>query len=239
MEEVWKDIEGFDGKYQVSNQGRVRSRQKGEWRFLKQGYGEGRYAQVVLSINGKRYTRRVHRLVAEAFIPNPEHKTQIDHIRGYFSNSCSNFADNLRWVSPIENVNNPNTKVNMRGKKKEQRRKREARRMMQRLERMRTNDRCIIGDGYSVFFDRNNNYYILSYQQQTIDLNGETYIVDRVDDLPSLFHTRDYLNEDGTIDYARLWDDMQTDLNGGIEGVEDYIITTNEEGDEEIEWLDD
>ena len=111
-------------------------------------------------------------------------------------------------------------------------------RMTQRLERMRTNDRCIIGDGYSVFFDRNNNYYILSYPQQTIDLNGETYIVDRADDLPSLFHTRDYLNENGTIDYSRLWDDMQTELNGDIDEDYDYFITTNEDGDEVIEWLE-
>lgn len=111
--------------------------------------------------------------------------------------------------------------------------------MTQRLERMRTNDRCIIGDGYSVFFDRNNNYYILSYQQRTIDLNGETYIVDRVDDLPSLFHTRDYLNEDGNIDYAGLWNEMQTELNGGIEGNGEYVVVVNEDGDEVIEWLED
>jgi len=233
--ELWRDIEGFDGKYQVSNQGRVRSRQKGEWRLLQQGHGEGRYAQVVLSINGKRYTRRVHRLVAEAFVQNPNHLPQIDHRDG---NCLNNYADNLRYTRPIDNARNPNTIGHLRGSRSEQRKQREARRMTQRLERMRTNDRCIIGDGYSVFFDRNNNYYILSYQQQTIDLNGETYIVDRVDDLPSLFHTRDYLNEDGTIDYAGLWDDMQTELNGGIEGDEDYFITTNEDGDEVIEWLE-
>ena len=233
--EIWKDIQGCEGKYQVSTQGEVRSKQADGWRSLKQGYGEGRYAQVVISINGKRYTRRVHRLVAEAFLENPHNKPQIDHIDG---NHFNNRADNLRWATPSENTNNPNTKANMRGKKKEQRRKREAGKMIQRLERMRINDRCILGDGYSVFFDRNNNYYILSYQQQTIDLNGETYIVDRVDDLPSLFHTRDYLNEDGTIDYARLWDDMQTELNGGIEGDEDYFITTNEDGDEELIWRD-
>ena len=110
--------------------------------------------------------------------------------------------------------------------------------MIERLQRMRKDNRNVVEDNYTIMFDRNNDYYILSYPTKTIDLNGKTYIVDRVDDLPSIFHTRDYLNEDGDIDYSRLWDDMQTELNGGIEGDEDYFITTNEDGDEELIWRD-
>ena len=233
--EIWKDIEGFDGKYQVSNQGRVKSIQKGKWRLLKQGHGDGRYRQVVLTKNGIRSTRRVHRLVAEAFIQNPDNKPQIDHKDG---NCLNNYADNLRWVSPRENTNNPKTRGNMRGSKKEHRKRREEKKMIQRLERMRGGDRTIVGERYEVFYDRIRDCYMLSIKAgRTIDLNGKTYIVDRVDDLPARFYTNDYLNADGTIDYAGLWADMQTEMDGGIDGDEEYVVVVNEDGDEELEWL--
>lgn len=234
--ELWKDIEGFDGKYQVSNQGRVRSRKRGEWRQLKLGHGDGRYPQIVLSKDGKHFTKRVHRLVAEAFLDKPEKKntTHIDHIDG---NAMNNNCRNLRFVCPKENSNNPNTKEHMRGNKREQRAQRERRKMILRLEKMRTNDRCIIGDGYTIFYDRNNNYYLLSYQQQAIDLSGKPYIVDRVDDLPHQFYTNDYLNKDGTIDYAGIWDAMEQEMSADIMEDEDYVIVVNEDGDEVIEWL--
>lgn len=184
--EIWKEIEGYD-MYQVSNQGRVRSRQKGDWRLLKQGHGDGRYSQVVLVKDRKRSTKRVHQLVAEAFLPNPDHKPQIDHKDG---NILNNYADNLKWATPLENINNPNTKPHLRGNKKEQRKQREEKKMIRRLERMRTTDRCIIGDRYMVFFDRYNDYYYLTTPQTT--------------NSPIPFQTSDYLNENGTIDYEGL-----------------------------------
>lgn len=191
--ELWKDIEGYDGIYQVSNQGRIRSRKrKGEWRLLKPGHGDGRYCQVGLVKDGKRHWKRVHQLVAEAFLPNPDHLPQIDHKDGNYLN---NYADNLRWVSPADNTRNPNTIGHLLGNRKEQRNQREARKMIQRLERMRTNDRCIITDQYMIFFDRINDYYFLTGTGTA--------------NTPVPFQTGDYLNNDGTIDFARLWRVMQ------------------------------
>lgn len=119
-DEVWKDITGFKGKYQVSNYGFVRSLNYHGTRnphLLKQGHGDGRYPQVVLMKEGKRYTRRVHRLVAEAFIPNPEAKGYIDHIDADIENNFAGTVDengevsggNLRWATARENANNPIT----------------------------------------------------------------------------------------------------------------------------------
>ena len=190
--ELWKDIDGYEGIYQVSNQGRIRSRKSGEWRLLKPGHGDGRYCQVGLVKDGKRHWKRVHQLVAEAFIANPDHLPQIDHKDG---NHLNNYADNLRWVSPADNTRNPNTIGHLRGHRKEQRKQREARKMIQRLERMRTNDRCIITDQYMIVFDRINNYYFLT---GTGTANS-----------PVPFQTGDHLNDDGTIDYAGLWEDMK------------------------------
>lgn len=109
--------------------------------------------------------------------------------------------------------------------------------MIERLQRMRKDNRNVVEDNYTIMFDRNNDYYILSYPTKTIDLNGKTYIVDRVDDLPARFYTNDYLNADGSIDYAGLWADMQTEMDGGIDGDEEYVVVVNEDGDEELEWL--
>lgn len=109
MEEIWKDIKGFEQRYQVSNRGQVRSlnyERHGKIQELRFGHGDGRYPQVVLSKDGKRYTRRVHRLVAEAFLPNPEGKRYIDHIDTNIEN-CD--ASNLRWATAKENANNPIT----------------------------------------------------------------------------------------------------------------------------------
>lgn len=235
--EIWKDIEGFDGKYQVSNQGRVRSRQKGEWRLLKQGYGDGRYPQVVLSKDGKHYTKRVHRLVAEAFIPNPENMPQIDHING---NGWDNQKRNLRYVSPALNALNPNTRGRNRGTREEQRKNKQRRFMAQRLERMRETKRDYVGEDYQVIYDCVRDCYILSFKtDKTFEVNGWLYKIDRRDDLPSTFYTDEYLNADGTIDYAGIWEDMERELNGEVWEEDDgYLVAINEEGEDEIIWLD-
>ena len=78
-QEQWRDVEGYDGMYQVSDLGRVRSRKSGEWKVLSQGKVRG-YLQVVLSKGGKCKNYKVHRLVAQAFIQNDDDsKTQINH----------------------------------------------------------------------------------------------------------------------------------------------------------------
>lgn len=117
-EEIWKDIPGYEGLYQVSSLGRVRSldvvkeNKMGRYRRFK-----GRilslmntkrgYQRIKLCKNGKIKIYLVHRLVAQAFIPNPEEKPQIDHID---TNPSNNRIDNLRWVTSKENHLNPLTR---------------------------------------------------------------------------------------------------------------------------------
>ena len=102
--EIWKDIEGYQGLYQVSNEGRVRSVRRNI--ILKPCIQKG-YAIVVFSVGNKRKTMKVHRLVAEAFIPNTQNKPQIDHINTVRND---NRVENLRWCTQKENNNNPITK---------------------------------------------------------------------------------------------------------------------------------
>lgn len=79
--EQWRDIDGYDGMYQVSDLGRVRSRKSGEWKVLRSGKGGNGYLTVQLWRNGQGKTIYVHRLVANAFIPNSdETKTLINHV---------------------------------------------------------------------------------------------------------------------------------------------------------------
>jgi hypothetical protein len=97
--EIWKDVPGYAGQYQVSNTGKVRNAKRGrELKPHTQGSG---YKQTMLSVNGKRSHPLVHRLVAAAFIPNPENKPQINHKNG---NKSDNRADNLEWCTMSENL---------------------------------------------------------------------------------------------------------------------------------------
>ena len=121
--EIWKDVPGYVGLYQISNYGRVKSvfrneicgnmNRKRNEKILKPSLRK-RYYFVSLSKNGIKYNAVIHRLVAAAFIPNPENKPCIDHIDG---NRANNHADNLRWVTVKENQNNPITKSKWIGKK--------------------------------------------------------------------------------------------------------------------------
>lgn len=98
LEEVWKIVNDYPN-YEVSNTGRVRNRKSG--RLLQQKLGrEGRYMSVYLCNNGHENTQRVHRLVAKAFIPNPENKPQVNHIDG---NRLNNHISNLEWCTSKEN----------------------------------------------------------------------------------------------------------------------------------------
>ena len=103
MNEIWRKIEGFE-KYEVSNLGRVRSlnyRQTGESKTLRLCKNSTGYLHVDLYKNGNRYYKKVHRLVANAFIPNIDNKPQINHIDG---NKINNRVDNLEWVTASENI---------------------------------------------------------------------------------------------------------------------------------------
>lgn len=116
MIKKWKAIDGFEGLYEISNYGEVKALerfvnnngglQKRHERLLKQNQSNS-HCLVVLCKNGKTYPRLVHRLVAQAFIPNPENKPVVDHID---TNPKNNRADNLKWVTVKENANNPLTR---------------------------------------------------------------------------------------------------------------------------------
>lgn len=112
MEEIWKDIVIKKG-YQISNFGRVKSlnyRNTGKEKILKTWKTKPyNYEMVRL---GKGLTISVHRLVAEAFIPNPDNKPQVDHIIP-ISNGGTNEVSNLRWVTPGENNMNEFSRKNM------------------------------------------------------------------------------------------------------------------------------
>ncbi len=100
LEEIWKDIEGFNGFYQVSNLGRIKSlggwcgtaKKKERIRILS--HTKDGYLKVRLMYKGKDITCRVHRLVAEAFIPNPKKLETVNHIDG---NKENNVVNNLEW----------------------------------------------------------------------------------------------------------------------------------------------
>lgn len=117
MEEIWKPIIGFETLYEVSNMGRIRSLDRvvsyydPRWKkttirhipgkLLKLSEGETGYKFVSLRNNDDYYPRYVHRLVAQAFIPNPENKPEVNHIDRVKSN---NVVSNLEWVTAKENT---------------------------------------------------------------------------------------------------------------------------------------
>lgn len=108
MIEEWRDIEGFDGFYQVSNTGKVRSccnggrvGGKGEWRLRALSANHDGYLKVRLEQGGKDLTKRVHTLVAEAFLPNPHGYNTVNHKDG---NKTNNVVDNLEWADRSEQM---------------------------------------------------------------------------------------------------------------------------------------
>lgn len=98
MAKIWKAVPGYGGKYEVSNRGDVRN-PKGE--YLKPFPIPKGYLVVDLCHNGKKTHIRVNRLVAEAFIPNPDNKAEVNHKNG---NKADNRVENLEWSTKSENM---------------------------------------------------------------------------------------------------------------------------------------
>lgn len=100
--EFWKDIPGYEGLYQVSNYGRVKRYFKnGKENFLVGKKDKDGYTWVILSKNQRKKYIHVHRLVADAFVPNTEDKPQVNHKD---RNKQNNSANNLEWVTCSENM---------------------------------------------------------------------------------------------------------------------------------------
>ena len=110
--EEWKAVVGFEGYYEVSNIGRVR--RKAGFTYYKDGriaqfsqtilkpaIDKKGYEKVYLSVGSKKHTVRVHRLVAKAFIDNPDNKETVNHIDCNKRNNC---VANLEWASNTENM---------------------------------------------------------------------------------------------------------------------------------------
>lgn len=97
-DEVWKDIDGYDGLYQVSNMGRVKSFKWGKERILKPYETGNGYLRVELQ--SKPF--KLHRLVAQAFIPNPDNLPFVNHKD---ENPKNNMVDNLEWCDNKYNIN--------------------------------------------------------------------------------------------------------------------------------------
>ena len=100
--EEWRDVVGYEGRYQVSSMGRVKSFKWNKERFLKPSMDKDGYLLVNLCAGGKPKTLKVHRLVCEAFHENPDNRPQVNHIN---EDKTDNRACNLEWCTCKQNVN--------------------------------------------------------------------------------------------------------------------------------------
>jgi hypothetical protein len=103
MKEIWKDIEGFEGHYMISNTGKVKSLKYNKFRICKSSKNKQKFNHQMVSLckNSKIKPMLVHRLVALAFIPNPKNLATVNHKD---ENPLNNNVTNLEWLSIGDNV---------------------------------------------------------------------------------------------------------------------------------------
>jgi hypothetical protein len=121
MEEVWKDIPGYEGKYQASNLGRIRSldRPRFKGRVLKHDKRlsskdrKRAYYTICFSVDGFTKYEYVHRCIAKTFVENPENKSEVNHING---DKLNNAVSNLEWINRKDNCKHSRSVLRKRGK---------------------------------------------------------------------------------------------------------------------------
>jgi hypothetical protein len=107
MEEIWKDIPEYEGMYQISNLGNVKSQHYNHMsgqkpgKLLKVTLMKNGYVSLGLRMCDTNKTHLLHRLIAEAFIPNPDNKPNINHINAIRNDNC---IENLEWCTQSENI---------------------------------------------------------------------------------------------------------------------------------------
>lgn len=107
-EEQFKKI--YDGKYELSSKGYIVSN-VGKRKILKGKLTSSGYRMIVLTVNGKKLYPNLHRLIAQAFIPNPDNLPEVNHKDGNKDNNC---VDNLEWVTTIQNQKHCRDNLNPR-----------------------------------------------------------------------------------------------------------------------------
>ena len=94
-----KDVKEYEGLYAITSCGKVWSYKSKK--FLKPGVGSNGYLSVVLVKNGEKKSHNIHRLVADAYLPNPNNLTEVDHID---NDKTHNYLNNLQWITHRDNV---------------------------------------------------------------------------------------------------------------------------------------
>ena len=108
INEIFKDVKGYEGYYEISNLGRVRSSSYKGKRILKPAITKNGYLNVIFCINQKKEHKLVHRLVAEAFIPNINNYSTVNHKD---EDKLNNYVENLEWLSVEDNNRYSNSKM--------------------------------------------------------------------------------------------------------------------------------